>query len=252
MANFYAGHKRIEGKNIRQRFPQHIKYGDIIKGLPLKEGSCDGIYSSHVLEHLSLADFRSALVNTHKLLKPGGTFRVVVPDVKALVREYMESSSPAAAVDFIRATGMGTESRTTGVRALLKSLLANHGHLWLWDYESVELELGKAGFVDIRSAAFNDSSDVMFREVEDASRFSNSVAIECSRPQNSNSSAFSTAPTLVEKSGSARSIKLLQTVGFVASVASRRTDSIHIQAGCIFNRKCFPLLFWMVLMLSID
>ena len=39
-------------------FPVFLKYGDIIKGLPVPDASADGVYASHVLEHLSLEDLR--------------------------------------------------------------------------------------------------------------------------------------------------------------------------------------------------
>ncbi len=35
-------------------FPNNVRYGDIIKGLPINKNSCDLVYSSHTLEHLSL------------------------------------------------------------------------------------------------------------------------------------------------------------------------------------------------------
>ena len=53
-------------------FPAGVRYGDIVKGLSLADDSVDGIYASHVLEHLSLADFARALRNTIRLLRPGG------------------------------------------------------------------------------------------------------------------------------------------------------------------------------------
>jgi hypothetical protein len=33
-----------------QRFRRNVLYGDIVKGLPIPDGSCRGIYCSHVLE----------------------------------------------------------------------------------------------------------------------------------------------------------------------------------------------------------
>src|SRR5271154_2334251 len=47
------------GKN--GRFPSNVLYGDIVRGLPVAARSCHAIYCSHVLEHLSLNDFRAAL-----------------------------------------------------------------------------------------------------------------------------------------------------------------------------------------------
>lgn len=49
------------------RFPENVEYGDITKGLPVNDTSCDAVYCSHVLEHLSLSDCRVALKNTHAI-----------------------------------------------------------------------------------------------------------------------------------------------------------------------------------------
>ena len=70
-------------------FPANVEYGDIVKGLPVPTGSCRGIYSSHVLEHLALNDLRKALRETHRLLAEGGTFRLVVPDLEHEARTYL-------------------------------------------------------------------------------------------------------------------------------------------------------------------
>ena len=67
-------------------FPKNALYGDIIKGLPVNDNSCDGLYCSHTLEHISLNDFRKALINSYKILKPGGIFRCVVPDLELAAR----------------------------------------------------------------------------------------------------------------------------------------------------------------------
>ena len=75
----------------KQRFPQNVKYGDIVAGLPEATDSCDGIYCSHVLEHLAYQDFLMALKNTWLILKPGGKFRGVVPDLKSAVQRYMDN-----------------------------------------------------------------------------------------------------------------------------------------------------------------
>src|SRR6266568_3068610 len=67
-------------------FPARILYGDIVKGLPVADDTADGVYASHVLEHLSLNDFWLALRNTIRLLKAGGIFRLVVPDLEVRAR----------------------------------------------------------------------------------------------------------------------------------------------------------------------
>lgn len=166
-------------------FPKNVKYGDIVKGLPVKDGSYDGVYCSHVLEHLSLADFRTALANSHKLLKKGGKFRCVVPDLEGAARQYisdLEGDKETPGIDFMgKNTLVGTEHRPRGMKAILNSSFGNARHLWMWDHKSLMSELKKAGFINIRPCKFNDSDDQMFKHVEEESRFKNAVAIECEK-----------------------------------------------------------------------
>src|SRR5882724_4285284 len=94
------------------RFPPSVRYGDICKGLPVAEGTARGVYASHVLEHLSLDDCRQALVNTFKLLAPGGTFRLIVPDLEERAKRYVEqvaTGTPDAAGLFLDSSGLGQE-----------------------------------------------------------------------------------------------------------------------------------------------
>ncbi len=165
-------------------FPAAVRHGDIFRGLPVSENSCSGVYCSHVLEHLSLADFRRALINTYKILKPGGIFRCVVPDLEAEARLYLEAlkTNPAASLHFMGpGTLLGLESRPQGARAKLSDLFGNSRHLWMWDRHSLGAELAQAGFQNIRAAVFHDSAETMFELVEAEDRFENAAAMECSK-----------------------------------------------------------------------
>lgn len=163
------------------RFPANAKFGDIVKGLPIKPESCKGVYCSHVLEHLSLDDFRTALHNTLQILQHGGVFRLVLPDLEYSVRQYIENPLPDAAVTFLKGTGLGHEKRARDIKDFIASLLGNSQHLWMWDYKAIELELQNAGFVQIRRAYFSDSSDLKFNEVEEKDRWDNCLGVECKK-----------------------------------------------------------------------
>ncbi len=162
-------------------FPANVRYGDIVKGLPLGDATCSGVYCSHVLEHLSLNDFRKALANTKRLLKPGGIFRLVLPDLAFYVSQYLESASPDAALEFMRATGLGEPFRARGVKGIMQELMGNSRHRWLWDYPSLERELSQGEFKNIRRSEFGDSSDSKFNQVERQERWTNCLGVECCR-----------------------------------------------------------------------
>jgi predicted SAM-dependent methyltransferase len=176
----------VLGSLIRNKlnvnFPDNVKYGDIIQGLPLPDNSCDGIYCSHTLEHLSLYDFRKALTNTYKLLKQGGIFRCVVPDLESAAKDYIESlqnNNADASKDFMYSTLLGVEQRDKSLKKVASGWFGNSHHLWMWDRASLKKELVLAGFENVRVCSFNDSEDKMFKYVEDESRFVNAVAMEC-------------------------------------------------------------------------
>jgi len=172
---------RVYTKN-KSRFPNNVEYGDIVKGLPIPADSCEGVYCSHILEHLSLYDFRIALQNTKKIIRPNGIFRLVLPDLEWSAKHYSQNASDEAAYEFMKETSLGQEKRARGFRGLISTWLGNSQHLWMWDYKSIKLELENAGFVGVRRASFGDSSDPVFNIVEEEGRWANCLGVECRKP----------------------------------------------------------------------
>ena len=161
------------------RFPSNVERGNIVKGLPVAPETCAGIYASHILEHLALSDFREAIKNTYIYLRTGGLFRLVVPDLEVLARRYVDSTDQTAAGEFMRSTCLGLDSKPKGAIGLLRSLVGNSQHLWMWDFKSLDYELRSVGFREVRRCSFNDSADPMFKMVEEPNRFIDAVAVEC-------------------------------------------------------------------------
>jgi SAM-dependent methyltransferase len=161
------------------RFPPNVRYGDVVKGLPLPNAAADLLYSSHVLEHLSLDDLRTALRNCRRALRQGGTFRLVLPDLELIVERYRADGTPGAAVRFMQDTLLGRESRSRRLSGFFRDWLGNSLHLWMWDYRSLAAELQEAGFSKVRRAAFNDSPLQAFGLVETADRWRDALGIEC-------------------------------------------------------------------------
>ena len=160
-------------------FPDAVRYGDVVKGLPLATDSVDGLYASHVLEHLPLAGMRIALAESQRVLKPGGVFRLIVPDLKSRARAYLDAGEdPEAAHAFLRSTYLGCESRAGSIGARLRAAIGNSAHLWMFDYPAMSAELERAGFVAIRRAAFGDAEDPMFSRVEQEDRFASDEGLE--------------------------------------------------------------------------
>ena len=170
---------------VRRGFPDYpgsIRYGDVIKGLPIPAASADRVYASHVLEHLALEDCRAALRHVLTYLRPGGVFRFVVPDLEFYARKYTTSSDPKAASLFMSETILGEAQGTRGFGSLPKALFGRSQHLWMWDYKNFAEELKVAGYAQIRRASFGDSDDSAFAQVENEGRWKDCLGIECRRP----------------------------------------------------------------------
>lgn len=161
------------------RFPPNVHYGDVVRGLPVPNGSATLVYSSHVLEHLSLADARRALRNVRQAMKRGATFRCVLPDLEQLVAEYQADETSNAAARFMENTLLGEPRRDRSLGGLLRQLAGNSRHLWMWDFKGLAAELHAAGFTAIRRAMFHDSTHEGFRLVEAENRWTNQLGIEC-------------------------------------------------------------------------
>jgi predicted SAM-dependent methyltransferase len=64
---------------------------DLLRGLPFENASVDGVYSSHLLEHLSKSQAEGLVKEIYRALKPGGIARIVVPDLEGVARSYIDS-----------------------------------------------------------------------------------------------------------------------------------------------------------------
>ena len=181
------------GKLLRSRlncvFDDEILFGDIVKGLPVDKESVDGLFCSHILEHLSLDDFYKALQNSFSYLKPGGVFRIILPDLESYIDEYKRSIlskdlnvKTTAAINFCDGTCLGRKKSRATLLARIYEAFENNRHQWMWDYSGFKKSLTKEGFVNIKRFIPNESEDPMFLLPERNYQFNNSIAIECRKP----------------------------------------------------------------------
>ena len=186
---------RLLRSNLNCTFDHNVLYGCIVKGLPLEENSLDGLFCSHILEHLSYSDFSIALKNSFKYIKPGvGVFRIIVPDLEYYIDRYQKQltsrnydDKARAAIDFCQDTYLGITESRIGLRVRINELFSNKAHRWMWDYPSLKKQLSDFGFVNIKRFQRDQSADEMFLRPERLHQFGESeacygLALECSKP----------------------------------------------------------------------
>jgi predicted SAM-dependent methyltransferase len=66
---------------------------DIRDGLPLEPASFDYVVSIHALPELPYPDVEPALVELHRVLKPGGVLRLALPDLDKAMHAYRQGNA---------------------------------------------------------------------------------------------------------------------------------------------------------------
>ncbi len=170
-------------------FPANVQVGDIVEGLPVSDGSAVGVYCSHTLEHVPRDDLPVALRNTFRILRRGGLFRLVVPDLRWRAARYAASAElddPGAADELLGVCLLGKRTRPRNLLALAADRFGNSAHLWMYDFAALKAHLEHAGFTAVRRCELGDAGDPMFAMVEDKTRFfeggERELAIEAVRP----------------------------------------------------------------------
>ncbi len=165
---------------------QSAVYGDIVRGLKLPPGSCDLVFASHVLEHLSMPNFETALQNIYVYLRPGGLLRVLVPDLNDYIEGYRQeagdgATASEAAPAFMTLTGLACEGTRRSLGARLREALSNSRHQTMWDEPSLNAALARHGFTNIRSCGYGGWGDERFAAVELEIRHDRSICVEATK-----------------------------------------------------------------------
>jgi predicted SAM-dependent methyltransferase len=123
-----------------------VRYANVARRIPHASGTADAIYSSHMIEHLVRDDAWTFLRECHRVLKPGGRLRLVVPDLHALVHEYLKRGN----ADIFLGQMQFETHLPAGLMAKVKWLLfGGRGHHWMYDARSLGGLMEEAGFADV-------------------------------------------------------------------------------------------------------
>lgn len=128
-------------------------FWDLKNPLPMKTGSIGGIFTEHCLEHLEFEVNQRLLRELHRILMPGRTIRIVVPDGEMYVRSYAEGRDmPFGSVERSR------DPQWTPMQSI-NMLFYGHGHRFIYDFATMKCCLEEAGFVDVRKEQFGSGRD---------------------------------------------------------------------------------------------
>ena len=156
-------------------WPPNVRRHDVRKGLPFADGTVDCVYCSHVFQLFTRSESVAIARECLRVLKPGGVFRIAVPDLQKMVRDYLADPAPMASHRFIE-------------RLLLRHTWQDvihpgaHGSQ-MFDSKSLVAVLQEAGFADPRVREFGNSGIPNILEVELASRKRETLYVEAEKSE---------------------------------------------------------------------
>ena len=151
--------------------------------LPFTDGSVRFAFASHVVEHLYRNDeLPRFLEEVHRVLAPGGVFRVVVPDIEKCLRAY--ASGDKQFFEDRKKTWAWAAKCKTPLDHFLMYAGANQalenfdGHKYGYDFETLSVAFRDAKFSDVVRSEFMASAHEALRvdsESHNATAQSNGV-----------------------------------------------------------------------------
>jgi predicted SAM-dependent methyltransferase len=162
--------------HYRAQWPPEILWQDASRRLSYADASVDRVYSSHFLEHVPYPKAQRIVRECFRVLKPGGIFRLVVPDLLHYAREYVRRSDSLLS--------MGSADRAAHdefLEMIYGAYLtrARSHHHYMYDWPSLASMLGDAGFIRVRRCAYRESADPELAQLDN--RPDDSVHVEAIR-----------------------------------------------------------------------
>jgi predicted SAM-dependent methyltransferase len=162
-------------------FPPGIVHADVRGGLTYPDASAAYVYSSHMIEHMARWQGLALVRECFRVLAPGGMLRFATPDLAQVIERYRQGRSRAdepAADTLMGGLGHFVEQPGPKLAAILRRLFTAP-HQWLYDGESLTLLLREAGFADVTTRGFRESS---LPDIELLEERRDSLFVEARRP----------------------------------------------------------------------
>jgi predicted SAM-dependent methyltransferase len=148
---------------------------DLRRPLPFDDGAFDGVFCEHVLEHFSQADGERLAREVRRILRPGGVFRVIVPDAELVLKRYFEAPGELVAD---RGEGQGT-----AMEAVNSYFRQRYEHQFMYDWPTLARTLRRAGFRIVVRCCYSPAAPARTPwRIDDAKYASESLYVEARTP----------------------------------------------------------------------
>jgi predicted SAM-dependent methyltransferase len=141
-----------------------VRYLNVARRFPYRDHIFDAVFCCHMVEHLEPGQARHMFREVLRILKPGGVFRVVVPDLDWAVSLY-DSRNPDHFLDAMYEHGGGS---------------SKNNHKWMYTRDSLKHFFEQQGFLDVQDCVYREGRLPDVERID--SRPENSIFMEGIRP----------------------------------------------------------------------
>ena len=131
--------KPFVGLSLLNNDPYHIRH-NITQPIPLKDNTVDIVQSEDVMEHIEYDMLKTTINDIFRVLKPGGLFRLSMPDYKCDILYNRSEKDDNGNIIFDKGGG-GNYDRTN-------KKVIDGGHVWFPVYNSVKSLLESTNFLN--------------------------------------------------------------------------------------------------------
>jgi predicted SAM-dependent methyltransferase len=121
---------------------------------PIANGTLQGIYTEHCLEHIPFKSTKDNLKEFYRLLKPGGTVRIAVPDGELFIDLYNKHRQG----EKVKIPCPDDRPEPTPMISINR-IARSHGHQFMYDFETFKYLLEEVGFKNVKKETFRNGRD---------------------------------------------------------------------------------------------
>ena len=121
-------------------------FADVTKKLNFDDNSIEVIYSSHMLEHLSRENAVFFLNEARRTLMKGGVLRIVVPDLKIHINEYIKFEDADRFMTNLHVVSPPFRNLIEKINLIINGY---RHHQWMYDSKSIIKLLESLNFKDV-------------------------------------------------------------------------------------------------------
>ena len=148
-------------------FSAGVHFLDATKPLPFPDGSFMYVLTEHQIEHITIGQAQRMLRECVRIMRPGGRIRIATPSLEFItgLKRAVLSSDEERYVQF----ASNFLDPTLGLRTpavAVNSIFYEHGHRFIYDFETLAHVLQQAGFADVRRCASGESECPELRGID--------------------------------------------------------------------------------------